>query len=169
MQHEMYPTLASRLLRISQYIIPLQETTPVNRRALLTLLFPALAGCSIAPNSPTTNRYPTSGPNIFASFDWDSGHTELTVTFKRGNYVTTANTSRLAVVTRELDSTETVWVDRDDAADPVAEFPLTPGETLIHTIPAPATTRLIWVAPDTNVSKVVTVWNPESDTSGAEE
>ncbi|WP_225336162.1 hypothetical protein [Halomicrobium urmianum] len=138
------------------------------RRALLASLFSAFAGCSLAPSGPSTGQYPTSGPNIFVSFDWNPDRRELTVTFDRGNRVTAANTSRLAVVTPDAESTETVWVADDTAAESVAEFPLTPGATVTHEIPEPAMTRLVWVAPDRVRSMAIDVWRPETDTSGAD-
>lgn len=141
----------------------------MNRRALLAALSPALAGCSLAPSGPSTDSYPTSGPNVFASFDWRPDRSELAVTFDRGNRVTAENTNRLLVRTSGADAAETVWVAREDATDPVATFPLEPGATLTHELAEPATTHLVWESPDRNASRAVAVWQPESETSGAEE
>ena len=140
----------------------------MHRRALLTTLVPALAGCSLAPSSPSTDPYPTSGPNIFVSFDWNPDQSALTVTFDRGNRVTAENTRRLSVVTPDVDHTETIWVDRD-GTDSAAAFPLTPGATLTHEIPKPAMTRIVWVAPERNRSRAVAVWRPEAGSSEAGE
>jgi hypothetical protein len=140
----------------------------VHRRALLTTLVPALAGCSLAPSGPSTDPYPTSGPNVFVSFDWHPDQSALTVTFDRGNRVTAENTSRLSVVTPDADDTETVWVDRD-STDSAAAFPLTPGVTLTHEIPEPAMTRVVWVAPERSTSRAVAVWRPETATREATE
>lgn len=131
------------------------------RRSLLTTLVPALAGCSLAPSDPSTESYPTSGPNIFASFDWNPDRSALTVTFERGNRVTAENTGRLSVVTPDATDVETVWVGHD-GTNSTAAFPLTPGATLAHEIPEPAKTRLVWVAPERRRSKVVAVWRPET-------
>jgi hypothetical protein len=141
----------------------------MQRRALLASLLPALAGCSLAPSSPSAEPYPTSGPNVFASFDWRPGRSELVVEFVRGNRVTAENTGRLSVRTPDADDARTVWVDSGDAPDPAAAFPLAPGATLTHEIPEPATTRLVWVAPDHVASRVVGVWRPDAATSGADE
>jgi len=144
------------------------EASSVHRRALLTTLVPALAGCSLAPSSPSTEPYPTSGPNVFVSFDWNPDQSALTVTFDRGNRVTAKNTSRLSVVTPGADDTETVWFNHD-STDSDAAFPLTPGATLTHEIPEPAMTRVVWVAPERNRSRAVAVWRPETGSSGAGE
>lgn len=138
------------------------------RRSLLVALVPALAGCSLAPSAPSTESYPTSGPNVFASFDWNPDRSTLTVRFDRGNRVTAENTGRLAVVTPDANDVETVWVAAADTTSTSA-FPLTPGTTLAHEISEPATTRLVWTAPEQRVSRVVAVWQPETPTSGADE
>lgn len=64
----------------------------MRRRALLASLFPAVAGCSLAPSGPSTDQYPSSGPNVFASFEWVPARSALIVTFDRGNRVTAENT-----------------------------------------------------------------------------
>ena len=131
------------------------------RRSLFAALVPTLAGCSLAPSDPSTEAYPTSGPNIFVSFDWDPDRSTLIVTFDRGNRVTPENTGRLFAVTPDANDVETVWVDRD-GTNSVSEFPLTPGATLIHEIPEPRKTRLVWVAPEQQASRVVAVWQLET-------
>jgi len=138
----------------------------VHRRALLATLVP-LSGCLLTPSGPSTTAYPTSGPNIFATIDWDSDREALRVTFDRGNRVTAENTGRLFVVTPGADGVETVWVDRH-GTDSVGEFPLTPGATLTHETPEPATTRLVWVGPERQTSRAVAVWRPETSTPGAD-
>ena len=137
------------------------------RRSLLVTLVPTLAGCSLAPSGPSSDLYPISGPNIFVSFDWDPNRSALIVSFDRGNRVTAENTGRLSIVTPEADDTKTVWVDRDNSTA-TSEFPLTPGATLTHEIPEPATTRLVWVAPERNTSRAVAIWRSETTTSEAD-
>lgn len=138
------------------------------RRALLATVVSALAGCSLAPSGPSTDSYPTSGPNVFASFDWDPDQSALTVTFDRGNRVTAENTGRLYVVTPAAENRETVWVDSGDA-DAAAALPLTPGATLTHELPEPATTELVWEASERPESRLVDVWRPATDATGADE
>ncbi len=139
----------------------------MNRRSLLVALAPGLAGCSLAPSGPSTESYPTSAPNIFASFDWDSDQSALIVTFDRGNPVTPENTGRLVVVTPDADGVETVWVDRGDT-DTAAAFPLTPGATLRHEIPSPATTRVVWEGPEQH-TRMVGGWQPATTASAGAE
>jgi hypothetical protein len=138
----------------------------MRRRTLLASALPALAGCSLAPSGPSTAEYPASGPNIFASFDWDADRSVLVTTFDRGNRITAANTSRLAVVTTGSEGRETVWVDRAGDAEPAAEFPLVPGATLRHEVTEPAATRLVWEAPVGHASRAVAVWDPETEDAG---
>ncbi|CDK41028.1 hypothetical protein [Halorubrum sp. AJ67] len=130
------------------------------RRSLLVALTPALAGCSLTPTGPLTESYPTSAPNVFASFDWDPDRSVLIVTFDRGNRLTAENTGRLSVITPDPEGVETVWVDRDDT-DTASEFPLTPGATLHHEISAPATTHVVWEGPEQQNSQAVGNWRPE--------
>lgn len=134
------------------------------RRSLLVALTPALAGCSLTPSGPSTKSYPTSAPNVFASFDWDPDRSVLIVTFDRGNRLTAENTGRLRVVTPDPERVETVWVDRDDTKT-VSEFPLTPGATLRHKIPAPEMTRVIWDGPEQQNEQLVGEWQPETTRS----
>ena len=138
------------------------------RRALLTMLAPALAGCSLTPSEPSTDSYPTSNPNIFTSFDWHPDRSTLTITFDRGNRLTTENTERLAVVTEDVDDCETVWVGPPEA-NPTAAFPLTPGATVTHELPAPAVTRLVWTPTGQSSSRPVAVWHPEVEMGGTNE
>ena len=144
-----------------------QHVACVNRRSLLVALAPGLAGCSFAPSGPSTESYPASAPNIFASFEWDSDQSALIVTFDRGNRVTAENTRRLVVVTPDADGIETVWVDRG-GTDTASQFPLTPGATLRHEIPAPATTRVVWEGPEQN-TRLVGVWQPATPRSAGGE
>jgi hypothetical protein len=137
----------------------------MHRRALLASLAPAFAGCSLAPSGPSTDPYPTSGPNVFASFEWRPERSELRVTFDRGNRITAENTGRLVVTTSAPDVTDTVWVARDDDADPVAAFPLEPGAAVTHELPEPARTYLAWEAPEGNASRAVGAWQPETETT----
>jgi hypothetical protein len=102
---------------------------------------------------------------MFTSFDWDPERSRLTVTFDRGNHITAKNTSRLFAVTPHPDDVETVWVDTKSTTS-VSEFPLTPGATLAHEIPEPARTRVVWVAPEAQSSRVVAVWQPQSSGGG---
>jgi hypothetical protein len=148
----------------------------VHRRALLAALPTALAGCSLAPAGPTTERYPATPPNIFATFAWHPEPSSFTVTFTRGNRLTAENTGLLTVVTDGSDGYErTVWVATDEAlaaddlaADAaVADFPLDPGAELTHSAPEATRARLVWVAPDENRSMAVANWVPETE-SGPE-
>lgn len=143
------------------------------RRALLAGLPTALAGCSLAPAGPTTERYPATPPNVFAEFAWHPEPSSFTVTFTKGNRLTPENTGMLAVVTESSDGYErTVWVATDEAlaaddlaADAaVADFPLAPGAELTHSVPEKAHIRLVWVSPDENRSMAVANWVPETDT-----
>lgn len=136
------------------------------RRALLTTIVLPLAGCSFAPSDPSTNSYPFSGPNIFASFDWDSSRNTLTVVFERGNRVTPENTGQLSVLTPNADDAETVWVD-GDSTNSYSTFPVVPGDVLTHEIPEPATTRLLWIHPEQHTSRVVEIWEPETESEGS--
>jgi len=136
----------------------------VYRRSLLVALTPALAGCSLAPSGPSTDSYPTSAPNVFASFDWDPDRSVLIVTFDRGNRLTAENTGRLRVVTPDLERVETVWIDRDDT-ETVSEFPLTPGATLRHEISSPTRTYVVWDGPEQQNEQVVSEWQPETTRS----
>ena len=145
----------------------------MHRRALLAALPTALAGCSLAPRGPTTERYPATTPNIFAAFAWDPERSSFTVTFTQGNRLTPANTGMLVAVTdTDGGSERTVWVATDEAlaadgfpADAAAaDFPLEPAAELTHAVPEPARTRLVWVAPDENRSMAVANWTPETET-----
>lgn len=144
----------------------------MHRRALLAALPTALAGCSLAPAGPTTERYPATPPNIFAAFAWHPESSSFTVTFTRGNRLTAENTGMLAVVTEGSEGYErTVWVATDEAlaaedsaADAaVADFPLEPGAELTHSVPEKTHTRLVWVSPDENRSLAVARWVPETE------
>ncbi|WP_147441205.1 hypothetical protein [Halorubrum sp. Atlit-26R] len=141
-----------------------------SRRALLTtggaILTTALAGCSLAPSGPSTESYPTSAPNVFAAFDWDPDRSTLIITFDRGNRLTAENTGRLHVVTPDPERVETVWVDPGDT-DTASEFPLTPGATLRHRIPAPETTHVVWEGPEQQDTLAVAEWHPETTRSEA--
>jgi hypothetical protein len=149
------------------YRSSLSATVP-SRRALLTtggaILTTVLAGCSLAPSGPSTESYPTSAPNVFASFDWNPDRSTLIVTFDRGNRLTAENTGRLRVVTPDPERVETVWVDRGDT-DTASEFPLTPGATLRHKIPAPETTHVVWEGPEQQNTLSVAEWHPETTRS----
>ncbi|WP_434521245.1 hypothetical protein [Halorubrum sp. AS12] len=140
----------------------------MRRRALLTMLAPAFAGCSLAPSGPSTESYPATNPNIFASFDWDPDRSTLTVTFERGNRLTAENTERLAVVTEDGDGGETVWVG-PEGTDPAAAFPLSPGATVAHELSTPARTHLDWTPAGESSWMPVAVWNPEEEMRGADE
>ena len=151
----------------------LESRSCVYRRALLAALPTALAGCSLAPRGPTTERYPATPPNIFAEFAWNAERSSFTVTFTQGNRLTPENTGILVVVSEtEAGLAETVWVATDEAlaADDlppdaaVADFPLEPGATLTHSVPEQARTRLVWVAPDENRSMAVANWIPDTET-----
>lgn len=138
----------------------------MRRRALLAALPTVLAGCSVAPAGPSTAAYSATEPNIFTSMKWDSDRSALLVEFTKGNVLTTENTGMLAVTTLIDGLNRTVWVASDEAQvseDPVATFPLSPGATLIHEMPEPAQTRLVWVAPNRNQSRAVALWSPDSE------
>jgi hypothetical protein len=140
----------------------------MQRRALLASLPTVLAGCSVAPASPSTTAYPASQPNIFVSFNWDSDRSELAVRFERGNQLTAANTALLVVRTEADTLHRTVWVASDevsDRGDPVDTFPISPGASVIHEMPEPAAARLVWVAPDGNRSRAVAQWTPPTQSA----
>lgn len=142
------------------------------RRALLAALPTALAGCSLAPDRPTTEGYPATAPNIFAEVAWHPQPASFTVTFTQGNRLTAENTGMLAVVTESSEGYErTVWVATDEAlaADDlatdaaVADFPLDPGAELTHSVSEKSRLRLVWVGPDENRSMAVANWVPETE------
>mgnify|MGYP006275233059 FL=1 len=136
----------------------------VYRRALLTSLTPALTGCSLAPSEPSTASYPTTSPNIFISFEWHPDQSALTVTFERGNQLTTENTSRLAIITPDVGDGETVWVGPAQT-NPIASFPLTPKATVTHEIPRRALTRVVWSTPEQRGPREVAVWRPKTEST----
>lgn len=146
----------------------------MHRRALLAALPTTLAGCSLAPDGPTTDRYPATPPNIFAEVAWQSEPSSFTVTFTRGNRLTAENTGLLAVVADGAAETErTVWVATDEAlaADdrtPAADFPLEPGAELTRSVPEKTPVRVIWVSPDENRSMAVARWTPERESTEAD-
>ena len=131
----------------------------------LRLSFPPLLGARLHRVVPRQISIRSAGGTF--SFDCDPNRSVRTVSFDRGNRVTAENTGRLTVVTPDADETKTVWVDRDSSTA-TSEFPLAPGATLTHEIPGPATTRLVWVAPERNTSRAVAVWRSETATSEAD-
>ncbi|MBX0323918.1 hypothetical protein EGH21_12845 [Halomicroarcula sp. F13] len=130
------------------------------RRSFLTGASAALAGCGLAPSGPSTESYPESPPNVFLSFDWRDAESAVDVTFVRGNHVTPDNTAELLVRSAESDRA-TVWVSRE--RDGEAEYPLTPGATLRHSLGETADVRVVWTAPDgTNSALVAAADRPTS-------
>ena len=140
----------------------------VRRRALLTILTPAFAGCSLMPSEPSTDSYPVTNPNIFISFDWHPDRSTLTITFDRGNRLTTENTERLVVVTETADVGDPVWVGPTET-NPASAFPLTPRAMVTHELPTPARTRLIWTPTGQLSPRPIAVWSPEAETRGINE
>lgn len=142
-----------------------------SRRAFLTtggaILGTALAGCTLSPSEPSTESYPATTPNTFFSFDWAPDQSVLTVTFERGNRLTTENTERLSIITEDGDERETVWVGPTER-DPAATFPLTPKATVAHELSAPAETRIIWTRSE-EARIQAGAWRPEVETEGANE
>ena len=114
------------------------------RRRLLACGVAALAGCGLAPDAPSTPTGPTAPPNLFASFAWLPDRPAYRVTFDYGSTITPENTGRLRVVTAREGTT---WVSERDGDDPVSEFPLSPGASVVHPVSEPDTVRVVWQPP----------------------
>lgn len=114
------------------------------RRRLLACGVAALAGCGLAPEAPSTTAAPVTPPNVFATFEWLPARPAYRVTVDYGSTITPGNTGRLSV--RTLDET-TTWVSGRADDDPAAEFPLSPGASVVHPVSEPATVRVVWEPP----------------------
>ncbi|WP_254279103.1 hypothetical protein [Haloarcula marina] len=134
------------------------------RRSFLTAASVTLAGCGLAPSPPSTESYPESPPNVLLSFAWDPERSVHEIRFSRGSRVTPENTGELLARTVEGDS-ETVWVSGE--RDGVADFPLTPGATLTHSVSDRHGVRVVWVAPDEDRSILVGRHRLPSETTTA--
>ena len=114
------------------------------RRRLLACGVAALAGCGLAPESPSTIAAPVGPPNVFATFEWLADRSAYRVTVDYGSTITPENTGRLSVTTvRET----TTWVSGRADDDPAAPFPLSPGASVVHPVSEPATVRVVWEPP----------------------
>ena len=135
------------------------------RRALIASAAATLAGCGLAPEPPSTPERPASPPNVCASFEWLPDESAYRVTIDSGNRITRTNTAELAVTSS---GAWTVWAadERarrgDDAAEPVASFPVEPGDAVIHRVEERATVRLVWTDPNGDSSVSLDVWDLES-------
>lgn len=137
------------------------------RRALLASAAATLAGCGLAPEPPATPERPTSPPNVFASFEWLPDESAYRVTIDAGNRITRTNTAELTVASP---GAETRWVADEgarhegDSGEPVASFPVEPGDSVLHRVEERATVRLVWTNPDGGSTVSVDAWKLESQT-----
>ena len=131
------------------------------RRALLASASATLAGCGLAPEPPSPPEHPASPPNVFAAFDWLPAESAYRVTVEYGSRITPTNTGAIAVTST---GRETLWVaaeaarDGDDDAEPVASFPLEPGDSVVHRVDERATVRLVWRSPDGDTAILLDAW-----------
>jgi len=147
----------------------------VYRRTVLAAATATLAGCGLAPSPPSADGYPETPPNVFLEFDWNPEASAYVVEFLRGNRLTADNTGalrvRVADATPDGDAVTTPWVGvgDDDAGDPRAGFPLSPGATLRVPVESPGSVRVIWVAPGGGRSRAVGRWRRESQPAATPE
>lgn len=125
------------------------------RRTVLAGGLAALSGCTVTPSPPSTDGYPSSPPTFLGAFEWLPDESAYRVTFDGGNRITKRTTERLSVYTV---GSETVWASRDAGDDPVAAFPIEPGDSIIHSVEERDAVRVVWQAHDGDSSQAIAVW-----------
>jgi hypothetical protein len=149
---------------------PSRKFNSVFRRTFVTAAAATLAGCGLAPSEPSTEGYPQSSPNALFSFEWRPEKSGYEITFDRGNTLTTENTAALRVVAE--DSTRQYWLrqpdyESDEGGEPLADFPLEPGATIVHECKRQNRLRIVWSSADGDSSTVVDeYWHVPTATDG---
>lgn len=137
----------------------------MRRRTALLGVATALSGCTLAPDGPSTNGYPSSPPTFLGDAEWLPEQSAYRITFEQGNTITGSNTGTLSVYST---GAETLWAGDPSMADDEARrdvatgYPVEPGDSLVHEVDERDDIRVVWRSPDGSRSVTLAAFRTET-------